>query len=207
MSFQWLKWAQKLQAIAQTGLAYNNHPFDSDRYLQIREIAAELMAAGSGVEPAYVLDLFERELGHATPKVEVRGAVFHEDRLLLVKERADGKWTLPGGWVDVGESMGRAIEREIFEESGFQTQATKLMAVYDRDQSRHGFPPVRHQVYKMVFQCQLLGGVATDSIETEAVAFFSEDEIPDLSPQRMGQIPVTRWFDHYHHPEWPTEFD
>jgi ADP-ribose pyrophosphatase YjhB (NUDIX family) len=207
MTFQWLEWAQKLQAIAQTGLTYRNNPFDSDRYDQILQIAAEIMATGAQADPTHVLDLFTQESGHATPKVEVRGAVFQDDKLLLVQERDDGLWTLPGGWVDVGESASRAIEREIFEESGYKTQATKLLAVYDRSHPRHGFPPVRHQVYKLFFQCQLIGGTATGSIETQAVDFFAEAEIPELSPTRVRRSQIDRLFEYHRNPDLPTEFD
>jgi ADP-ribose pyrophosphatase YjhB (NUDIX family) len=207
MTFQWLEWAQKLQAIAQTGLTYRNNPFDSDRYDQILQIAAEIMATGANEDPTHVLDLFTQESGHATPKVEVRGAVFQDDKLLLVQERDDGLWTLPGGWVDVGESASRAIEREIFEESGYETQAIKLLAVYDRSNPRHGFPPVRHQVYKLFFQCKLIGGTATGSIETKAVEFFAESEIPELSSARVGRSHIDRLFEYYRNPDLPTEFD
>jgi ADP-ribose pyrophosphatase YjhB (NUDIX family) len=207
MNFQWIEWAQKLQAIAQTGLTYSSSPFDSDRYHQIRQIAAELMATGAKAEPDYALDLFKQDSGHCTPKVEVRGAVFQDGKLLLVKERSDGLWTLPGGWVDVGEPPSRAIEREIFEESGFQTKAVRLVAVYDRSHPRHEFPPEPFQVYKLFFQCELLSGTATGSVETEAVEFFGEDEIPDLSPPRVGRSHITSLFEYSRHPDWATEFD
>jgi ADP-ribose pyrophosphatase YjhB (NUDIX family) len=207
MNFQWLEWAQKLQAIAQTGITYSQSPFDSDRYRQIQQIAAELMATGAAVEPDYVLNLFQQDLGHATPKVEVRGAVFQHDKLLLVKEREDGLWTLPGGWVDVGESASRAIEREIVEESGYHTQAVKLLAVYDRSHPRHEFPPAHHQVYKLFFQCNLISGTATASIETEAAEFFAESEIPELSPARVRRSHIIRLFEYHRHPDLPTEFD
>lgn len=102
METKWLEWAQKLQAIAQNGLTYSEGPFDIERYKQLRAIATEIMATYSNVEHSYVFDLFSREVGYATPKVDVRGAIFRDDTILLVKERADGCWTLPGGWADVG---------------------------------------------------------------------------------------------------------
>jgi ADP-ribose pyrophosphatase YjhB (NUDIX family) len=207
MSFQWIEWAQKLQAIAQTGLTYSTSPFDSDRYHQINEIAAELMAAGTQTEPSYVLDLFTQDSGHCTPKVEVRGAVFQDDKLLLVQERSDGLWTLPGGWVDIGEPPSRAIEREIFEESGFETKAVRLLAVYDRQHPRHGFPPVPFHVYKMFFLCEFISGTAKGSVETEAVEFFGEEEIPELSPPRVGRSHIRRLFELYRDGDRATEFD
>lgn len=205
MNLKWLEWAQKLQAIAQNGLTYSQGPFDIERYKQLREIAAEIMATYSNMEPSYVLNLFKREGGYATPKVDVRGAIFRDDTLLLVKEREDGCWTLPGGWADIGESPSEAIAREVYEESGYQTQAVKLLAVYDR--SRHGHPPVQHYVYRLFFQCELLGGAPSPNLETEEVGFFGEYEFPELSLTRVTPAQLARLFEHYRHPDWATDFD
>ena len=152
MSLQWLEWAQKLQAIAQTGLYYENHPFDVERYEQVQQIAAEMMAAYTNAEPTLVLDMFKQEWGHATPKVDVRGVAFQDGKILLVKERSDGHWTLPGGWADIGEPPSQAVQREVFEESGFETKATKVLAVYERDHPRHGHPPEPHYTFKLFFR-------------------------------------------------------
>lgn len=205
MNLNWLELAQKLQAIAQNGLTYNENPFDIERYQQVREIAAEIMASYSDMEPSYFVDLFSRESGYATPKVDVRGAVFQNEKILLVKEREDGCWTLPGGWADIGESPKESIEREIYEESGYQTKAVKLLAVYDRN--RHGHPPLRHYVYKLFFLCDLIGGTPSNNVETEEVGFFGEQEIPQLSLTRVMPSQITRLFEHYRHPNWATDFD
>lgn len=139
MENKWLEWAQKLQAIAQNGLTYSEGVFDIERYKQLQAIATEIMATYSNVEHSYVLDLFSREVGYATPKVDVRGAIFRDDTILLVKEISDGCWTLPGGWADVGESRSEVVVKEVYEESGYQARAIKLLAVYDRD--KQGHPP------------------------------------------------------------------
>ncbi|MBD2463137.1 NUDIX hydrolase [Oscillatoria sp. FACHB-1407] len=207
MDTQWLKWAQKLQAIAQCGLTYSQNPFDIDRFQQVQQIAAEIMATHSNVEPNLVLDLFKRETGYATPKVDVRGAVFQNDKILLVKEKFDGLWTLPGGYVDVGEPPSLAVEREVYEESGYQTRAVKLLALYDRDHPRHNHPPFEHHIYKLFFLCELLGGSPIDNVETEEATFFAEDEIPDLSLSRVMPAQISRLFAHYRHPDWQTDFD
>ena len=147
-----LEWAQRLQALAQTGLTYAQDPYDIERYGALRRIAAEMAAAPDSAEAEIVAleSDFARDSGYATPKVDVRGVVFDtEGKILLVRERSDGKWTLPGGWADVGVSPSENVEREIFEEAGFHTRATKLLAVYDR--SRHGHPPMLHHVYKLFF--------------------------------------------------------
>ncbi|MBH8561828.1 NUDIX hydrolase [Nostoc sp. CENA67] len=205
MQPKWLEWAQKLQAIAQIGLTYSEGPYDIERYKQLRAIAAEIMATYSKVEHGYVLDLFAQEIGYATPKVDVRGAVFRDNTILLVKERADGYWTLPGGWADVGESPSEVVVKEIFEESGYQTRPIKLLAVYDRD--KQGHPPFPFYIYKLFFQCEIIGGSPSTSLETEEVNFFLEDALPELSLGRVLPAQITRLFHHYRHPDLPTDFD
>ncbi|NDJ23831.1 NUDIX domain-containing protein [Nostoc sp. B(2019)] len=205
MEPKWLEWAQKLQAIAQNGLTYSEGVFDIERYKQLRAIATEIMATYSNVEHNYVLDLFAREVGYATPKVDVRGAIFQDNTILLVKERSDGCWTLPGGWADVGESPSEVVVKEVFEESGYQTRAIKLLAVYDRD--RQGHPPFPFYVYKLFFHCEIIGGSPSPSIETEEVGFFPEDALPELSLGRVTPAQIIRIFQHYRQPDLPTDFD
>jgi ADP-ribose pyrophosphatase YjhB (NUDIX family) len=205
VDLRWLEWGKQLQAIAQTGLTYTDGVFDNERYKSIQAIAAEILATYSNTEPSYVLDLFNREVGYATPKVAVRGAVFRDDALLLVRERDDGCWTVPGGWADVGESPREAVEREVYEESGYHTRAIKLLGVYDN--RRHGHPPSRHHSYKLFIQCELLGGSPSENIETDQVEFFREPEIPALSLLRVTPAQVTRLFEHYRHPELATDLD
>jgi hypothetical protein len=139
MNPQWLDWMQRLQAIAQTGLAYAQDPYDIERYEAVREIAVEMAAAHTGTELSYVRNLFAGQVGHATPKVDVRAVVFRDDAILLVRERAEGRWTLPGGWADINESPSEAVVREAYEESGYRIRAVKLLALYDRN--KHAHPP------------------------------------------------------------------
>lgn len=207
MSLKWLEWAQQLQAIAQNGFTYCENPYDLERYRQVRQIAAEIMATHANVEPSFVCKLFEREEGYATPKVDVRAAVFQDDKILLVKEREDGCWTLPGGWVDVGESPSQAIVREVYEESGYQTKVVKLLALYDRNHPRHEHPPMRHHVYKLFFHCEIMGGAPTENFETTEVGFFAAQQIPELSLTRVVPSQISRLFEHYNHPDWQTDFD
>ena len=201
----WLAWARRLQGIAQNGLTFAKDPFDRERYEQIRAIAAEIMAQHSGSTVERVLEVFWEGSGYATPKLDVRGVVFRGEELLLVKERADRLWTLPGGWIDVGEAPSQAVVREVLEESGYRTRATKLLAVYDK--LRHPHPPGLHHAYKLFILCELLGGDAAVSAETEDVGFFGEDSIPPLSLSRITPSQIQRMFEHRRHPDWPTEFD
>ena len=207
MDPQWLRWARELQAVAQIGQTFvgDNH-FDRERYVRIQQIAAEMMAAGTGLDVRAVAAFFDAEEGYATPKVDVRGVVFDGDRLLLVREASDGLWTLPGGWADVNEAPGPATVREVREESGFETRAAKLLAVFDRSLHAHE-PPFPYHVYKLFVRCDLVGGAATPSHETTAVAFATEDELPPLSVSRVTEQQIRRMFDHRRHPDWPTDFD
>jgi ADP-ribose pyrophosphatase YjhB (NUDIX family) len=194
-----------MQAIAQNGLAYSRDPFDLERFGELRELAAHALAELSRTDAAEWLRLFEQEEGYATPKLDVRGGVFRDGRILLVRERSDGKWTLPGGWVDTGESPSEAIAKEIREESGFEAAASKLVAVQDR--RKHAHPPMFFHVYKLFFLCDLLGGTATESIETDGVAFFAEDDLPELSTARVTPAQIGMLFRHQRERALPTEFD
>src|SRR5689334_6249001 len=134
-----LDWARRLNALAQTGLTFAENPYDIERYTAIRKIAAEMIAHGAGAGISTILGLLGQDVGYATPKVDVRGVVFQDGKILLVQERSDGKWTLPGGWADVGDSPSDAVVREIREESGYEVRPTKLLALLDRN--RHNHPP------------------------------------------------------------------
>lgn len=203
---QWLQWAQRLQAIAQNGLTFAKDPFDLERFTQIRQIAAEILSSSGDPDAAdSVIDLFQKNFGYATPKVDVRAAVFDKERLLLVKDWNDGFWTLPGGWADIGDAPSAAALREVREESGYEAKAVKLAAVYDHN--LHGHPPYPFHAYKLFFLCTLSGGAPQLSLETTAVDFFAEDNIPPLSLPRVTPLQVRHMFDHHRHPEWPTSFD
>jgi ADP-ribose pyrophosphatase YjhB (NUDIX family) len=204
MDTRWAAWAARLNAVAQNGLLYSQNPFDLERYNSVRKIAVEIMEANTGVESTLIRDFFEREQGYATPKVDVRGAVFHEGRLLFVKEPEDGLWSLPGGWAEVGESPSEAVVREVFEEAGYATRAAKLLAVYDRN--KHAHPAIAHHAYKLFIRCELLGLEDTGKAEAEA-KFFDEDAIPELSAMRVTAEQIARLFEHDRHPDWPADLD
>ncbi len=205
MDPSWLERAKRLQAIAQTGLAYVRDPYDRERYEAVRDIAAALIADRTGVEAPALADLFAGESGYATPKVDVRAAVFQDERILLVKERSDGLWTVPGGWADVGDSPSAAVEREVLEESGYAVRAVKLAAVYDRN--RHEHTPHLFHIWKLFFVCEIASGSPRPSVETEAVEFFALDRLPALSTGRVTALQIAQMLEHHRHPEWPTAFD
>ncbi len=201
----WLAIGRELKAIAQIGLAFNRDPYDRERYERIRELAAAVIAAGSGHDVGSLLETFRAETGYATPKVDVRAAAFQAGRILLVREVSDGAWTLPGGWADVNEAPAASAVREVFEESGFVARAVKLAAVYDyRKRNR---PHHLDSIYKLFFLCELTGGSARPSIETSEVAFFARHELPPLSIGRTTAAQIERMFCHAEEPGLPADFD
>jgi ADP-ribose pyrophosphatase YjhB (NUDIX family) len=205
MESRCLLWARRLAAIAQNGLTYTTNVYDVERYTALREIAAEMMEQVSGAPVEEIREALAREFGYMTPKVDVRAAAFRDGRVLLVREREDDGWTLPGGWADVGDAPSEVAVRETKEESGFDVRPLKLAAFYDRD--RHNHPPIPYHAYKAFFLCELTGGAATTSNETSAVDFFAEDALPPLSLTRLTAEELHHLFDHLRHPEWPTSFD
>jgi ADP-ribose pyrophosphatase YjhB (NUDIX family) len=206
MPSKWLEWARKIQSLAQAGITYSTNGFDQERYHSLLEIAAEITAQHAGLETETVQALFADQAGYVTPKVDVRGAIFRDNQLLLVQEMLDGgRWTLPGGWADSGETPRQAVEREVREETGYQVHATKLAAVLDRDTQGH--PAYFFTVYKFFFLCELVGGKPLPSIETGESAFFAEEALPPLSTPRVLEHQIHRLFRHHRQPDLPTDFD
>jgi ADP-ribose pyrophosphatase YjhB (NUDIX family) len=204
----WLRWARELQAIAQNGLAFTPGKFDRERYEQLRAIASRMQAAYTGAPPERIEGLFATERGYATPKIDVRGAVFDAaGRILLVREIADqDRWTLPGGWADVNLTAAENTVKEVREESGLDVRARKLVAVWDR--TRQGHPPSAFAAAKFFFLCEVISGVAAPGLETSAVGWFGEHELPsDLSLGRVLPHQLRRMFAHARDPGLPTEFE
>lgn len=202
---RWLSWARELQAMAQTGLTFATGHYDIERYHRTMEIAAEMLSGTTGEPPGQILEAFLREPGYATPKVDVRGAVIRDGKILLVQERTDGKWCMPGGWADIDELPSEMVIREVREESGFVVVPRKVVGVFDAN--RTGMPRNFFHAYKVVFLCELLGGEATPSNETSAVAFFDFDNLPELSEQRTHTRHLAEVRAHGADASRPTMFD
>ncbi|TWT15847.1 NUDIX hydrolase [Reyranella sp. CPCC 100927] len=206
---RWLTWARQLQAIAQTGLTFSKDVYDRERYEAIRALAAQIMTQHADIDAQRIEGLFADQVGYATPKVDVRAAVFRDDgRILLVREVADGgRWTLPGGWADVNQSPRESVVREVLEEAGVHVAVRKLAAVYDRERHPHQ-PPYAFHIYKLFFICDLKGGEPRPGIETSEVAFFAAQDVPaDLSLSRVLPQQIRRMFEHAASPDLPTDVD
>jgi ADP-ribose pyrophosphatase YjhB (NUDIX family) len=201
-----LEIARRLHALARTGLHFCAEEYDRQRYEEIEALTVELLAGPSEVEQARLSALWADETGYVTPKVEVRGATFDEQgRVLLVRERVDGRWTLPGGWADVNESPSQSVEKEVEQESGYIARAVKLAALYDRNRHAHG--PTLFHSWKAFFLCEIHGGHPRASYETDAVEFFTLDALPAMSIGRSTPQQVQRMYEHWTTRELPTDFD
>jgi ADP-ribose pyrophosphatase YjhB (NUDIX family) len=197
---------RRLAALAQNGLTYTESPFDRQRYQSLREVAAEMAAGGAGKHTERLVEVFAAEQGYATPKVDVRGVIFRRGEILLVRGRDDRRWTVPGGWADVGERPGQAVEKEVLEESGYRARAVKLLGVRNVDARRR--MPWPFHGYKLFFRCELLSEepVPIGMLETDAVAFFPEGALPELSV-RVGPYGLGWVFEHERDPFRPADFD
>lgn len=208
----WLAWAQRLRAIAQTGLTYSRDGYDLERFEEIGGIARDMLAALTDTPPARLTDLYLPERGYPTPKVDVRAGVFRPGdgggsaRVLLVQEAADGRWSLPGGWADEHESPRQSIEREVREESGYLVRAVKLAAIKDRHLHPYR-PPRLERIYKLFFVCELTGGAPDVSLETTAAQFFALDALPDLSIGRTLPADIEILAEHDRERSLPVAFD
>jgi ADP-ribose pyrophosphatase YjhB (NUDIX family) len=178
----WLRWAQRLNSIAQAGLTYSQDRFDRERFQQIQDLSVEIINHYTEVDPAKIRDLFANEQGYLTPKIDVRAAIFHEDRILLAKQSTDGLWTLPGGWADIDTSLTEAVKKEAREETGAEVVPTRIIAVLDR--RYHNTPPLPYGVYKIFVECKLLGMQFKDNPETSQAGWFTLDSLPPLSTGR-----------------------
>lgn len=180
---QWTDWVERIRAIAQNGLTYGENHFDLERYQQLQDIAHDMTAQLTDAPREKVDNYFLPDSGYTTPKVDIRAGVFKDGKILLVKERSDGCWALPGGWADVCEPPSLGAERETLEESGYIVKARKLVAV--RDTQRHPYYPRNpHHIFKMLFLCELEGGAPQENIEISEIDFFPLDQLPPLSMGR-----------------------
>jgi ADP-ribose pyrophosphatase YjhB (NUDIX family) len=203
---KWLAWARELFSLAQAGLTYNNNEFDLERYRRLHQISAEIIASQSSLDNETITKSLSMQAGYATPKIDVRGAVIQERKILLVQERSDGKWSMPGGWADLGDSPSETAAREVWEESGFNVKVDKLVAVYDANRIPGTVLEFYH-AYKLIFLCSIIGGEVRTSNETLAVDFFLLDHLPPLSTYRTNQQMLDEVFAHFRNPARQTAFD
>lgn len=172
---RYLQWAIELQSLAQAGLYYGKDPFDRERYQRIREISAEMIAHKADISLEKTRDLFCCETGYQTPKLDCRAALFQDGNILLVREN-DGRWSLPGGWVDVNTSVIESTIKEVREEAGLTVRPERIIAIQDRE--KHNRPVYAYRVCKVFVLCTALGGSFRENIETTESRFFPPGRPP-----------------------------
>ena len=202
---RWLQWAREIQAVGQTGLTYASSEYETQRYKRLTEISAEIIQEHTGLPQESLFQDFCTQAGYATPKVDVRGAVVRDGQILLVQERVDERWCMPGGWADVGDLPSEMVVREVWEESGFHVVPRKVVGVYDANRS--GRPLELYHAYKAIFLCDLTGGEARPSDETLDARFFPFDDLPPLSTSRTHERHLAEVEAHLCDPDRPAAFD
>ena len=205
MKNSWLTTAQRIQAIAQAGLTYGESKYDLERYQELRALSDAMFSEYTNTPLEKITALFDKEIGYQTPKVDVRGVVFKDDKLLMVRETIDGCWSIPGGWADVGYSPGETATKEIQEEAGITVKPVRLLAVLDK--KYHDHPPTPFYTYKIFLLCEHISGEPTVGMETSDVGFFGQDEIPPLSEERLTAAQVHMLFAFHQNPSQEAIFD
>lgn len=200
----WLNWAIELQSLAQAGLTYSKDAYDIERFERIREISAEMVAHKSDTPIDKVKNLFCSETGYQTPKLDTRAAVFKDEKILLVREN-NGKWSLPGGWVDVNVSVGENAVKEVKEESGLDVKAERIIAVQDR--AKHNLPVYAYGICKVFVLCSLIGGHFEKNIETTGFDYFTPEELPPLAEEKNTAEQIKMCFEAYKNNNWQVQFD
>ena len=191
--YSWIETAKRLQTIAQAGLEFCQNDFDRDRYRQVQEIAFDILEHHSDHEREDIIDFFRNDKGYPTPKVDVRAVIFKNDKILLIREKLDGKWSLPGGWADSHLSIRENLVKESWEEAGVKVVPQNLLFVHDR--AKWNYPPIPHGCYKFFVECKFINGEFQQNTETSESGFFSFDELPDLSTPRNTREQIQLCFE------------
>jgi ADP-ribose pyrophosphatase YjhB (NUDIX family) len=205
MENKWLGWAKQLQSIAQAGLTFGADRYDLDRYEQIRTISIEILHEYTDIDQKKIRELFASETGYQTPKVDIRAAVFKDDKILMVREKSDGAWSLPGGWADVNSSVSESVKRECLEEAGAVVRPKRIIAVHLAN--KHNNPLFPFTIYKIFVECELVENSFKENTETLDAGFFEYDKLPELSFHRNTPDQISMCFEAKKHVVFETIFD
>jgi len=187
---------KRIQALAEIGLGYSTSSYDTERYDEIQEICLQLLEKLTNIPVETIKPIIQENNGYKTPKVDIRAVVFNQEgKILLIQEKVDNRWALPGGWADVGYSPKRIAEKECFEEAGLTVKATRLLAVMDK--TAQNMPPQFEYVYKLFIGCDAIGSELSTGSETLDVGWFAENEIPELSLPRNLESHIRMMFEYF----------
>lgn len=200
----WLKWAIEIQSIAQCGLAYTKDMYDKERYEQLRNIAVEMLSYKTDISVDKIKTLFCNESGYQTPKLDTRAVIFEDEKILLVREK-NGLWSLPGGWVDVLESIESNTIKEVKEESGLDVITKRVISIQDRN--KHNKPLYPYGVCKVFVECEVIGGEFIENIETTEIKYFSIENLPNLCEAKTTSKQIEMCFEAKNNQNWNVVFD
>jgi ADP-ribose pyrophosphatase YjhB (NUDIX family) len=205
MKENWLKWVSELQSIAQAGLTYSTDKYDLDRYQQIRSLVVEILHEYTETDHRKIRELFASETGYQTPKVDIRASVFKDDKILMVNEKVDGTWSLPGGWADVNTSVSESAVRECLEEAGAIVKPKRIIAIHLGN--RHNNPLFVYTIYKIFVECELVEYNFKENTETLGAGFFGPDNLPEISFERNTPDQIKMCFEAKKWTVFETIFD
>jgi ADP-ribose pyrophosphatase YjhB (NUDIX family) len=193
MQPKWLLWAKQLQSIAQSGIEYTSNLYDRERYERIRALSVEILNEYTEIDDTVLHNLFANETGYPTPKIDVRAAIFNDvNEILMVKEKLDNKWSLPGGWADIELTLSENIIKETLEEAGAEIKLKRVIAIFDRN--KHINDDFPYSAYKIFVECDFIRGKFTENLETLEHGFFSPDTLPELSEGRNTEKQIAICF-------------
>lgn len=201
---EWLKWAIEIQSIAQCGLAYAKDVYDIERYHRLREISAHMISHKTDISIDKVKDLFCSDKGYQTPKLDTRAVIFKDDKILLVEEKSK-KWSLPGGWVDILESIESNTVKEVKEEAGLNVRAKSIIALHDRN--KHNKPLYAYGILKVFVECEVINGEFKENSETISSGYFSLDNLPNLDEAKTNLEQIKMCFEYKNSKDWKVVFD
>lgn len=205
METRWLEWVTEIQSIAQAGLTFCENQYDRDRYQRLRELAVDILHEYTGLTNEKLLNLFASEEGYQTPKVDIRSAVFNGDKILMAKEKIDGRWSLPGGWADVNTTVSESAVRECLEEAGATVRPKRIIAIHTANRQNNFVYPFT--IYKIFVECELMEWKFVENTETYGSGFFGIDELPELSTERNTLRQLTMCFEARKQSRLEAEFD
>lgn len=202
---KWLELAMEIQSLAQSGIAYSNNNYDTERYERLRDISAEMINMKTDLKFDKVKNLFCNETGYQTPKIDTRAVIFKDNKILLTHEN-NGTWSLPGGWCDVLETIKSNTIKEVKEETGLDVKAIKIIALQDRN--KHNKPVYAYGICKIFVLCEIIGGEFKENIETTEIDYFALEDLPNnLAEEKTNREQIEMCFKAYNNNKWQVEFD
>lgn len=201
----WLTIAKKINSIAQTGLAFTKDKYDKERYEELRDLSIQILNNITEIDSEKLEFVFNRDVGYQTPKVGVRAIIFKDDKILLVKEIMDNKWSPPGGYADNGMLPSEIAINEVKEESGFDVKPIRILGLIDYN--KHQNRPFPFDIYQLFMECEIVGGAAKIGLETSDVGFFDIDNLPELSVRRVTKEQILKMYELYKNRNLEPIFD